>query len=83
MEVYYTHKFNTQLLITVHNYYTTASSLFRSQNSTVSKALPYIYHTAVTIVMLLYCRNHSNVYCNKLIVTQHELLRYYRNATKT
>jgi hypothetical protein len=54
-----------------------------------SKALPYTYPTAVTIVMLtatnpLLCNMTVTLLwkCNELIVTQQELLRYYTNATK-
>jgi hypothetical protein len=54
-----------------------------------SKALPYTYHTAVTIVMLLYRHIHSNAYCNNSIVMQYdcyvtmEMQRTYCYATGT
>jgi hypothetical protein len=77
------------------NYCTTASFLFRSQNTTVQFTWKHslLYNNAVSIVMLpfsvvllqqTHCYTTWTVTllwkCNILSVTQQELLRYYGNA---
>jgi hypothetical protein len=106
MEVYYTQKLNTQLLITVHNssrnlthawqilephclepfklsrtttncnYCTTASFLFRSQNTTVLVHLK-------TLSCISHCRNHSNVSVQCCVTLEMSQAHCYATVTIT